>query len=219
MATKPWHRWPVSLQSPDGILRLQIYQRDDNQCRLRLSGCTTIPTQLDHIVAPNQGGAWFDPANLRAACASCNNKRAKPKRRRPKRQMGNFTVVTGPSGAGKTTYVEAHAEPGDTVIDFDKLAAALGAHAPTRGATGRWQHPAHIRWITYAAWRASIAAAQKHQQHPAWLIHAHPKPGALQHYKQSGATIISIDPATHKPTTVHKPVRRTGKPTRPSRNW
>ena len=34
-----------------------------------------LPTTLDHIVPPEEGGAWFDPLNLRAACRGCNSKR------------------------------------------------------------------------------------------------------------------------------------------------
>lgn len=36
-------------------------------------------------------------------------------------------VVTGPPAAGKTTYVEQHAQPGDLRVDFDLLAQALGS--------------------------------------------------------------------------------------------
>lgn len=72
---EPWHRWPPPLRSPDGELRLAIYARDGNVCRLGLPGCTRRPTVLDHIIHPKRGGAWFDPDNLRAACKRCNDRR------------------------------------------------------------------------------------------------------------------------------------------------
>ena len=75
---KPWHRWPPPLQSPNGPLRQAIYQRDGGHCRLRLPGCTQTPTDLDHIISPEQGGEWFDPNNLRAACSHCNSARSNP---------------------------------------------------------------------------------------------------------------------------------------------
>ena len=75
-----WHRFPPALQAPRGPLRLAIYERDGNRCAIRLPGCTITPTELDHIISPQQGGAWYDPTNLRAACATCNRTRPKPKR-------------------------------------------------------------------------------------------------------------------------------------------
>lgn len=75
MAKKPWHQWPPSLKSPDGWLRLAIYDRDGNRCSIRLPGCTVTPTALDHIIPPEEGGAWFDEHNLRGSCSGCNSKR------------------------------------------------------------------------------------------------------------------------------------------------
>ncbi len=76
---KPWHRWPPPLRVPDGSLRLTIYARDGNECRIRLPGCIIRPTELDHIISPEWGGAWWDPSNLRAACGNCNRARSNPK--------------------------------------------------------------------------------------------------------------------------------------------
>ena len=217
MATKPYHRWPPPLKSPDGPLRLAIYARTGNQCALKLKGCTLTPTQLDHITHPNQGGQWFDPHNLRGVCGHCNNKRPKPNHR--KSDMGHITIVTGPSGAGKTTYVRTRKQPGDTVIDFDELARALGSTATTRDPTGRYNHPPHIRWVAYAAWTAALNKATTQRKHRAWLIHAQPRAATLTTYRQRGATIITINPDTHQPTTTHKPAPADPKPTKPSRQW
>lgn len=46
-----------------------------------------------------------------------------------------LTVVIGPPAAGKTTYVLAHARPGDIVVDLDRLANAL-----TCGGTDSHRH-------------------------------------------------------------------------------
>lgn len=57
-------------------LRRSILARDRHQCQLRLDGCTgdarPIGGHVDHIVSPIDGGAFFDPSNLRASCPSCN---------------------------------------------------------------------------------------------------------------------------------------------------
>lgn len=78
---KPWHRWPAPLQPPDGPLRLAIYAKYGNRCAVGLPGCKRTPTDLDHIISPKVGGAWFDPHNLRPACDWCNSKRSNPKAR------------------------------------------------------------------------------------------------------------------------------------------
>lgn len=75
---KPWHRWPKGL-------REHILARDSRWCRklgawvphcqIRGPGCTHRATHVDHVVSPLEGGSWFDPPNLRAACASCNKRK------------------------------------------------------------------------------------------------------------------------------------------------
>lgn len=52
--------------------RLEVLRRDGYRCRIQLPKCKTRATHADHIEDWRDGGAWFDPANLRAACASCN---------------------------------------------------------------------------------------------------------------------------------------------------
>jgi 5-methylcytosine-specific restriction endonuclease McrA len=38
-------------------------------------GCTQHATAVDHIIAVADGGAFYDPANLRATCVHCNASR------------------------------------------------------------------------------------------------------------------------------------------------
>jgi 5-methylcytosine-specific restriction endonuclease McrA len=53
-------------------IRLLVLERDGGLCRVNLPGCTTQAEHVDHIVPWRLGGAVYDPANLRAACAWCN---------------------------------------------------------------------------------------------------------------------------------------------------
>ena len=53
-------------------LRLAILQRDGYQCQIQANGCTQLADQVDHIVELVNGGAKYDPTNLRAACTHCN---------------------------------------------------------------------------------------------------------------------------------------------------
>ena len=53
-----------------------MLDRDRWTCQIRGPRCTHGATCVDHIVARADGGAPLDPANLRAACATCNGGRA-----------------------------------------------------------------------------------------------------------------------------------------------
>ena len=55
-------------------LRQRVIRRDGGLCRLRLEGCTVTATTVDHILGVARGGS-DDPSNLRASCASCNERR------------------------------------------------------------------------------------------------------------------------------------------------
>lgn len=67
--TKPWYngKWPK--------VRLQILTRDRYLCQIALpEHCLIVADQVDHIVRVEDGGAWWEPSNLRAACGPCNRK-------------------------------------------------------------------------------------------------------------------------------------------------
>lgn len=68
MASHPYHGpWPH--------VRLTILERDGWRCQIRGPRCVGHATQADHIIPWQEGGAWYDPANLRAACSPCNSGR------------------------------------------------------------------------------------------------------------------------------------------------
>ncbi len=53
------------------LLRVQIGMRDGWRCQVPEgdSICGAPARELDHIVPISKGGSWFDPSNLRIACA------------------------------------------------------------------------------------------------------------------------------------------------------
>ena len=55
----------------------RVLARDGYECRIKGPTCTGRATVADHIVPWQEGGAWLDPQNLRAACTACNTYRAK----------------------------------------------------------------------------------------------------------------------------------------------
>jgi 5-methylcytosine-specific restriction endonuclease McrA len=62
---------------------LHVLERDSWQCKIDGPRCTgqqagSLRTQrahVDHVIPWQEGGAWLDPANLRAACEPCNTGR------------------------------------------------------------------------------------------------------------------------------------------------
>ena len=55
-------------------LRLAVLDRDLGLCQMKGPTCTRFATEVDHIVARADGGAMWDPTNLRAACGPCNSR-------------------------------------------------------------------------------------------------------------------------------------------------
>lgn len=66
------------------------------------------------------------PHRLRALCKECHDLHGLSYRPwAPKRINTLVTLVAGPPCAGKNTYVTQHAEPSDTVVDYDAIMAGL----------------------------------------------------------------------------------------------
>jgi hypothetical protein len=174
-------------------LRTQILRRDGYLCQVRGPRCTVQATAVDHIIPVDSGGPVYDPENLRAICASCNVSRA----RRQKEQQGwrrsrsRIILVMGPPGAGKSTFIEQQRGPHDLVIDYDAMAAALGAptHADVNAARN-----ALLRRVR----RGEVEADR------VWIHSANPEAESIFPYHD----LVVLDPgeteaATRKPGQVN----------------
>lgn len=53
-------------------VRKLVLERDRHICQINGPRCKGEATTVDHIISWRHGGAWYDPANLRAACGTCN---------------------------------------------------------------------------------------------------------------------------------------------------
>lgn len=114
-----------------------------------------------------------------------------------------LTVITGPPCAGKTRYAREHAAPGDLVIDFDALAAALGSQAGHG-------HGAWLARVTAAAWSAAVTrAVREHAGHRAWVIDASPSPARLAAYRRAGARMAALGAEEGE---LHRRAREAGRP-------
>lgn len=92
-------------------------------------GRITFGHLVDHIIplklAPN---LKLTESNHQTLCHSCHNKkRAAEQRMYQDREITQplVTIVYGPPGSGKTTYVKNNMKPGELVVDYDALFAAV----------------------------------------------------------------------------------------------
>ena len=103
-------------------------------------------------------------------------------------------IVTGPPAAGKTTWVNEQAKPGDIVIDYDTLAQALAPGIPADPA----EQPLHTVGLINELRAAAINAATWDHEPPAgynvYVIHAMPDRHTLNRYRKHGYQIHTIDP-------------------------
>lgn len=60
------------------VVRPAVLARDGYECQIKGPKCVGVASEPDHIVPWQEGGAWYDMANLRAACKPCNAARRQP---------------------------------------------------------------------------------------------------------------------------------------------
>lgn len=179
-----WRKWYKLKRWED--LRQQVLIRDSYRCcktGVLLSGKHPAPNSpvVDHI-KPHRGNAelFWDMDNLQSVSKEYHDsvKQAlehadkvaaiHPKWLKP--SAIPLTIVCGPPGSGKTTYVQQHKGPNDLVIDLDAIASDLSGQ-PLHG----WNRD---RWLNAALYRrndilGSLSRPSKHTA--AWFIVAEPK--------------------------------------------
>lgn len=116
-----------------------------------------------------------------------------------------LTVVTGPPCSGKSTYAWSRAQPGDIVIDFDRIAQAIGSGSPH-------DHPDHVRWVAIAMRRAGINSAIIQHQKGAtvWVVQTRIPDRDLERYRRAGAEVVTLDvdrAELHRRASAERPAR------------
>lgn len=150
-------------------VRRVVLERDGHRCQIAGPNCTGHADQVDHITPVELGGAWFDLDNLRAACRRCNVGAGNRSRLEAWRNGPPITLVYGPPGAGKSTYVERHAQPGELVVDYDRIGHAIGS-------PDRHTHQA-VHQVINAARNAMLDRIRRaeHQAPRVWIVSTNPK--------------------------------------------
>lgn len=77
------------------LMTAWVIERDGGRCRMIRDGheCGDPADSADHIVPIAEGGAVWDPANLRAACLPCNTAAGRALARR--RRLARLNLTAG----------------------------------------------------------------------------------------------------------------------------
>ena len=96
-------------------------------------------------------------------------------------------IVTGAPCSGKSTYVAKNAAEGDVIVDYDKIAVAIGSSKP-HDAVG------HIRSAAFKAREAIISYLLDNSDNAeGWIIHTKPTQEQTEAYENAGAEFITIE--------------------------
>lgn len=90
------------------------------------NGILTPATVVDHVI-PHRGDPtlFWDQTNWQALCKPCHDRKTALEDGRWSARSTVVTIVCGPPGSGKTTYVRERARPGDLIDDLDAIFAAI----------------------------------------------------------------------------------------------
>ena len=142
---------------------------------------------VDHIVPKAKGGD-DSPENLESICTPCHDAKSATERGTgrakiiidangwptgPKRWGYSIpdgvkpsgipvVLVSGPPAAGKSTFIEANANPGDTIIDFDLLRKRVGGV--------KWDTRKHIHRAAFNLRDVEIRALHRKTKGKCYLI-------------------------------------------------
>jgi predicted kinase len=95
-------------------------------------------------------------------------------------------VICGPPCAGKSTYIQERAKPGELVIDFDKIAEAIGSGV-------RHQAKGYV-WKAAQVARSTLIDYALRSKGEAWIIDSLPGIESLARYESCKAYITVLDP-------------------------
>jgi predicted kinase len=137
---------------------------------------------------------FYNPERLQGLCHRCHSQKTTHecnwtgKKGTTLKELGdrsNMTIVCGPAGSGKTTYVAEHQMPQDAVFDYDVVMAEITGvplHQGLPGAVG-----------SVLAQRDQWVEATRYSANHCWLIVSNEKAAIVTMLREAGATVVVID--------------------------
>jgi len=171
-----------------------IVLRRDILCR---SCGHQVATECDHIlsarlVIDNYGlDEFYNPDRCQGLCKGCHSSKTSHESGWVNRtgtkltdlgDRSNTTIVCGPAGSGKSTYVAEHKAFDDLTWDYDVVMAeitGLPMHQGMQGAIG-----------SVLAHRDSWIQATEHTTKHCWLIVTNPNAGIVKLMAAAGAAVV-----------------------------
>lgn len=93
------------------------------------AGIDTLAEHVDHIIPITQGGEQLAESNLQSLCIPCHSRKTRVEMNAKvsdgMANSGKITIVCGPPGSGKSTYVKKRMKEEDIIVDMDLLYMAL----------------------------------------------------------------------------------------------
>lgn len=188
-----------------GVALRALVRSEEPLCRrCTAEGRVSATTEVDHIV-PLAWGGTNDRGNLQGLCDDCHATKSQSEKREAgdmaispevaQRRMPSdlspsripLTMVCGPPGSGKSTFVRGAAAPSDIVIDLDAIMAEI---------SGQPEHHADAQWLARALdernERLRALASTRAEDHPrAWFIISVPDPNERAVWAQRlGAEVV-----------------------------
>ena len=176
--------------------RLKVLRRD-----ILCTSCGhRVATEADHIlsarlVVDNFGvDEFYNPDRCQGLCHSCHSSKTahecgwagrKGTRLEQLTPRNNTTVVCGPAGSGKTTYVLNHKQADDLIWDYNEVMAqvtGLPLYQSLPGAVG-----------SVLAHRDAFIESTAHSPHHVWVIVSNPKAVIVRMLEEAGAKVIILD--------------------------
>jgi hypothetical protein len=153
---------------------------------------------VDHVV-PHRGDTrlFWDESNWQALCKPCHDFKTatedggmgsaavRPESLRPSRIP--LTVVAGPPGAGKSTWVRGRAGARDLVLDLDEIRSRLSG-LPLYAAGDEWRAKA-LRWRNAHLSRLSLGDVPWSR---AWLVVSAPHPADRHYWRERGGARVVV---------------------------
>lgn len=99
---------------------------------------------------------------------------------------GTAYLVAGPPCSGKNHYVRTHMAPGDLVVDYDAIMAALSGQDVH-------DHLRELKPYVYEARDRVLAKWMTRKDVDLWLIYGAPKRSDREYYARRGFRVIIMD--------------------------